>query len=341
MLKSHAHKIIKQIEQANLFGRGCGTFPTARKWRAVLNASDKEKYVICNVSESEPGIFKDKFIIEYYPEKVIEGIMLAIDVLKAEQGFIYLNPDYYQQFNHKLQVLIGDSPIELFAKPAHDYIGGEESVLVNLMEGKREQPRLRPPYLTSRGLFGKPTLVNNAETFYSLALIAQGNYQHKKFFCLSGDGLPEIVLNLPEKISVKQALLQSGHYPRFNFFIQLGGAMSGLCLRANQLENYTIQSYAGLVVHNLNKDEKQLVNSWLEFFKQESCGQCVACREGTYRLYEMFNQSDKFNQQLFEDIIFSLQHTTLCSLGKMAVTAITSYYKNIKCSPLVNQSKLL
>lgn len=329
MLINQPIKFIRQIEAAGLLGRGCGTYPTAKKWHSFLNSKAKEKYIICNVSESEPGIFKDKFIIEYYPEKVIDGLAFALRLFKATKAFLYLNPDYYQRFKNKLQILIDDDNIELFAKPTHDYIGGEESALINLMEGGREQPRLRPPYVTQQGLFGQPTLVNNCETFYDIALIQAGEYKGEKFFCLSGDNTPSMVLKLPEKLTVEQALEASGHYPTFPFFVQLGGAMSGLCLRADQLKHYTIQSYAGLVIHHLEKDPAVLIGRWLKFFSQESCGQCVPCREGTYRLYEMF-QAGKFDPQLFKDIIFSLQHTTLCSLGKMATIAITSYYRHIK-----------
>ncbi len=333
MTKYKAVQLIKKIEQTDLLGRGCGTFPVAQKWTAVLSAQGKEKYVICNVSESEPGNFKDKFIIEYYPEKVIDGIILAMQVIKATKGFIYLNPDYYQQYKHKLQILIGNNNIELFSKPAHDYIGGEESALINLMQGQREEPSLRPPFVTTNGFNNCPTLVNNCETFYSVALINESNYKHEKFFCFSGEQTPKIVLNLSETTNLKTALESSGYYPTFPFFVQLGGAMAGICLREDQLEKYTIQHYSSLIIYHLNTDEHKLIQGWLDFFASESCGKCVPCREGTYRLHEMY-ANDKFNQQLFTDIIFSMQHTTLCSLGKMAVNAITSYYQNIKRQPL-------
>ncbi len=338
MTKRKAVQLIKKIEQAGLLGRGCGTFPVAQKWTAVLSAQGKEKYVICNISESEPGNFKDKFIIEYYPEKVIDGVLLAMQTIKATKGFIYLNPDYYQQYKHKLQILIGDNNIELFAKPAHDYIGGEESALINLMQGQREEPDLKPPFVTTNGFNNCPTLVNNCETFYSVALINANKYKHEKFFCISGEDTPEIVLNLSETTDVKTALEASGHYPIFPFFIQLGGAMAGECLRENQLKKYTIQHYSSLIIHRLDTPENKLIQNWLDFFSCESCGKCVPCREGTYRLREMYAH-DNFDQLLFADIIFSMQHTTLCSLGKMAVNAITSYYQNIKQQPFDKKIK--
>ena len=332
--------LIKKIEAAGLLGRGCGTFPTAKKWQAVLAAKSDKKYIICNCSESEPGIFKDGFILEYYPEKVLDGINLAMQTLGAKKGFIYLNPLYYTKFSHKLQILIDDDNIEIFIKPAQDYIGGEASALINLMEGRREQPRLRPPFMTTQGFLAQPTLVNNCETFYHVSLINNDKYDQHKFFCISGHNTPAGVFNLPENLNVKQALIKSGHYPTFPFFIQLGGAMAGICLRHDQLEDYQIQHYSGLIIHALAKDEKKLISHWLEFFANESCGQCVPCREGTYRLREMYHQKN-YDQSLFADIIYSMQNTSFCSLGKMATQAITSYYQNIKHQPIkIDQSHI-
>lgn len=335
------NKLIKKIESAGLLGRGCGTFPTAKKWQIVASAKAKEKYVICNGSESEPGIFKDEFILENYPEKILDGINLAMRTLGARQGFIYLNPLYYSRFHNKLQILINGDNIEIFTKPTKDYIGGEESTIINLMEGKREEPRYKPPYVLTNGFLDQPTLVNNIETFYDIALINQGKYQGERFFCISGDNTPKNIFKFPENLTVKQALLKSGHYPNFKFFIQLGGAMAGTCLSESQLSDYRIHYYGGLIIHQLEKDETKLINSWLKFYCRESCGKCVPCREGTYRLYKMYN-SKNYGQQLFADIIFTMQNSSLCSLGKMAVTAITSYYANIKKEPIdiaVNKNK--
>lgn len=324
-----SHPLIKKIAAAGLLGRGCGTFPVAKKWHSVLNAPGREKYVICNVSESEPGIFKDEFILAYYPEKVIDGIKLAMDTLGAVKGIIYLKPLYYAKYHNKLNLLIGEDNIELFAKPSDDYIGGEESAMVNLMEGRREEPRFRPPFLIDKGFLGAPTLVNNCETFYQISLINDDKYRGERFFCLSGDETPRGVFQFPEKINLQEALLKSGHYPKFPFFVQLGGAMAGTCLNVRQLKDYQIQHYSGLIVHRFDKDEKELITGWLSFFRRESCGQCVPCREGTYRLRELFDAGIP-DQALFDDIIFSMQNSAFCSLGKMAVTAITSYYQNIK-----------
>jgi NADH:ubiquinone oxidoreductase subunit F (NADH-binding) len=333
-------EIIKKIEKAELLGRGCGTFPTAKKWSAVFSEKDTDKYVICNGSESEPGIFKDQFILENHPERVLDGMSIAIKTLNAKKGFVYLNPIFNSRFRRKLQILIGDDPIEIFAKPVNDYIGGEESAIINLMEGKREEPRFKPPYVTSNGLFGKPTLVNNIETFYDINLISNDEYKAERFFCISGDNTPDNIYRYPVKLSIKEALLKSGNYPNFKFFIQLGGAMAGTCLAEDDLESYNVENFSGLVIHELDKDKDKLISNWLEFYKNESCGQCVPCREGTYRLYQMY-QDGKVTDKLFSDILFTMQNTSLCSLGKMATTAIASYHKNILGQPFdLGKSKI-
>ena len=285
------------------------------------------------------GIFKDEFILDNYPEKVLDGIKLAMDTLGAGQGFVYLNPLYYNKFNNKLRLLIGDDKIEIFAKPIKDYIGGEESTIVNLMEGKREEPRFKPPYILTRGFQGKPTLVNNVETFYDVSLINDNKYNQERFFCISGHQTPKNIFKFPETLSVKEALLQSGHYPKFKFFIQLGGLMAGTCLREDQLEDFKIHYYGGLIIHQLEKNEQQLIKGWLNFYRDQSCGQCVPCREGTYRLHQMY-LSKKYDPDLLADIIFSMQHTSLCSLGKMATQAMTSYFANIKRQPIKASRKI-
>ena len=320
--------LIKKIESVGLLGRGCGTFPVAKKWQAVLSAKGKEKYVVCNCSESEPGIFKDEFILDRYPEKMIDGMTLAMATIGAKKGFIYLNPNYYRKYKNKLQLLIGDIQIELFSKPHTDYIGGEETAALNLMEGKREEARLRPPFITDIGFHGCPTLVNNCETFYHISLINEGKYKGERFFCISGDGFPKNVYSFPETLTVKEVLLKSGHYPRFPFFIQLGGAMAGTCLRENQLD-IPIHHYSGLIIYHLDQDESELMEHWLSFFSRESCGKCVPCREGTFRLWEMY-KNGTLGTEAFWDIINTMQNTTICSLGKMATTAISSYLTNIK-----------
>jgi len=175
--------LIKKIAKAELIGRGCNSFPTAKKWNIVRNASGK-KFVICNVSESEPGVFKDEYILQNHAEEVIDGIILGMKTIKAVKGFIYLNPKYFIEFQQKLNAIIQNKKvrIEVYSKPFHDYIGGEETAVINSMSGWRVEPRLKPPFPTIIGFENKPTLINNCETFLMVARIKTKKYKKTRFY---------------------------------------------------------------------------------------------------------------------------------------------------------------
>ncbi len=328
--------IIKKLEKANLIGRGCNSFVTANKWELVRKAKTKaDKFVICNVSESEPGVFKDRYILENYPERVVDGIKIAMKTIHAKKGFIYLNPEYYEQFYDYLMPIIESEKIniELYEKPLHDYVGGEETAVLNSMQGQRVEPRLKPPYPTTNGFFDQPTLINNCETFYAVSLINSNEYKDTRFYCFSGDDVSENILELPVDITVKKALLKFGHTPSDKYFYQVGGGAGGNCYNHKQL-NRKFNGLASIIIYNINKSEKDVVMKWLDFFKNESCGQCVPCREGTYRLRNMmadyYHNNSKFDKEIFEDLIFSLQNTSFCPLGRISANAMLSYFKNVK-----------
>jgi len=329
-------RIIKKIAKANLIGRGCNVFPTAKKWQMVRNAKTKSnKYVICNASESEPGVFKDRYILERWPEKVVEGIKIAIKAIGAQKGFIYLNPAYYEQFQDYLIPIVESEKvsIELYQKPLFDYVGGEETAVINSMEGKRVEPRLKPPYPTTNGLFDQPTLVNNCETFYAVSQIAHNEYKNTRFYCLSGDDTKEQVKELPVEITIKKALQEFGHQPSEKYFYQVGGGASGTCYNWRQL-NRKFDSLASIIIYRAERHEKDIIMKWLDFFKNESCGQCVPCREGTYRLRNMmenyYQDNSSLNKEVFDDLVFSLQNTSFCPLGRASTNAMLSYWKNVK-----------
>ena len=326
-------RIIKKIKAANLIGRGCNNFSTAEKWELVRKAKTRDaKYIICNISESEPGVFKDEYILKNFPDKIIDGIKIAMKTLKVKKAFIYLNPEYYKKYYDNLVNLINSFNIELYQKPLHDYIGGEETAVVNSMEGKRVEPRLKPPYPVTSGFYNQPTLVNNCETFYAVSLINSGEYKHTRFYCLSGDDIEKKVLELSVDITVFQVLKEFRHSPSDKYFYQVGGGASGTCYNHKQL-NRKYSGLASIIIYNKNKSEKNIVMNWLDFFKDESCGQCVSCREGTYRLrnlMEEYYKNSKLDKDLFSDLIFSLQNTSFCPLGRISANAMLSYFKNIK-----------
>lgn len=295
-----------------------------------MGQKENPKYIVANCAESEPGIFKDRFILENHPDLFIGGLTVGLDVLKVKKAFVFLKKHYADEFGRKLELLADDDKrIEVFSYPSHAYSLGEETNILNVLEGKRAETRVRPPQIFEKGLWNQPTLVNNCETWHDMALIARGEYRGERFFCITGDNTPDNIFRFDENLTIREALEKSGHWPNFPFFVQLGGAMSGICLREDQLGDYRVQNFSGLVIRHFDSDEKKLVSEWLDFFANSSCGKCVPCREGFYRLRELF-QSDKRESCEFFDIVFSLQKTPLCSMGKMGVTPIVSYYENIK-----------
>jgi [NiFe] hydrogenase diaphorase moiety large subunit len=321
--------ILTQIKLAGLTGRGGAGFPTATKWEIVKNAPGNKKYVVCNASEGEPGVKKDLFILENYPEKVIAGMKIAIDFLVAEKAYLYLNPAYYKKFKAKLTKLTKGTKIELFSKDhTAGYAGGEESTAINHIEGKRIEPRLRPPFIATNGLWDCPTLVNNVETFYDVSLIAAGRYENKRFFTVSGDCPNEGVYEFPENWTIEKVLQETNNIPKFKFFVQIGGDASGIVLNSSQL-NQPASGAGSITVYSVIKHKPaDLMKQWAYFFTNESCGQCTPCREGTFRLKETLKMK-KVDWQLVNDLLDNLEQTSFCGLGLVVSTPFKSYFNNV------------
>ena len=321
--------IITKLKKSKLTGRGGAGFSTYTKWLMVKNAKNAKKYVVCNASEGEPGILKDGYILENFAEEFINGMKIAIDFLKAEKGILYINPDYYKKFYKNLTKIIGKTPIELFEKSHRaGYIGGEETSLLNHIEGKIIEPRLRPPFPTTNGLYGYPTLVNNVETFYAVSLIDKNKYQNKRFYTINGDCLWTGVYEFSENWTIEKILKQTKNYPDFDFFVQVGGDGSGEVLNSKQLKKQVSGAGSITIYSKLKYKPLDLIKKWVNFFKCESCGQCVPCREGTYRLKEILN-SPKPNWKKFNDLLENLNNTAFCALGGSVPVPINSYIKNV------------
>lgn len=342
--------ILSKIKQSGLVGRGGASFPVWQKWDMVKKATEgrettrKKCYIVCNASEGEPGVEKDGYILENWPEKVIDGIKTAIDFLKADKAFIYLNSKYYNKFNKKLNSLISNTSITLFIKPYDSgYIGGEESAVLNAIEiglakgeiNKKIEPRLRPPFPTTEGLWESPTLINNVETFYNINLVQSGQYKKERFYTINGDCPNEGVYLLAENYTIEHILKSTKNYPRFTFFVQVGGSASGEVLNSNQLKRSVIGS-GSITVYSIEKySYKKLIKNWLEFFCSESCGLCTPCREGLYRLKEI-SLKEKGDWQLLNELISNLSEASFCGLGLSAAVPIVSFIKNVL--PIINKS---
>ncbi|MBU0722172.1 hypothetical protein KKA93_01790 [Patescibacteria group bacterium] len=327
--------ILSKIKQAGLVGRGGADFPVVKKWSAVAkaladkDAGERKCYVICNSAEGEPGVAKDGYILEHFADKVIDGMKIAIDFLSAEKGFIYLNYSYNKKLNKKLTALLKNSKIEIFIKPINaGYIGGEESAILNAIEGKKIEPRLKPPFPTTAGLWGCPTLINNVETFYNVSLATANQYANKRFYTITGDCPNEGVYELQDNLTIEKLLNQTKNYPKFIFFAQVGGNASGEVLNSSQLKR-PVSGAGSIVVYSLTKNNfKKVIKNWLDFFINESCGQCAPCREGIYRLNEIF-MKEKIDWALFNNLLDNLSDTSFCALGGSATIPIKSFMKNV------------
>ncbi|MDD4607098.1 MAG: NADH-ubiquinone oxidoreductase-F iron-sulfur binding region domain-containing protein [Patescibacteria group bacterium] len=308
--------LISKIKQAQLCGRSGSGFPTGLKWEFVKQATSKTKYVICNASEGEPNVFKDKYLLENYPQEIINGIKLALKTVGAQQAYIYLNHDYYKLFKNKLTKLIGKNKIELFKKQG-GYIAGEESVAIKNIQGDYLTPEEKPPYPTQSGLYGCPTLINNVETFYAVSQIYQDKYNHTRFYSLSGDLPNPGVYEFDEKLSIKKILEQTNNYPKFDFFIKAGGGAIGSILLPKELKQPVLGSGAIIIYNKKKTDAFKLMHEWSQFLLQGNCDKCVPCREGLYRINELI-ENKNLDLKVWQDILNTMQLSSLCPLGQCA-----------------------
>jgi NADH:ubiquinone oxidoreductase subunit F (NADH-binding) len=328
--------IIKKIEENCLIGRGGAGFPVHIKWKSVAKAKSKNRYLVINGAEGEPGIHKDGHIINNLLEELSLGAKIAADYIKAKKIYFYLNSKYYNTHKDRIHKVFKKNDlakkIELIEKPKDSgYIGGEESTVINIIEGKRPEPRLKPPFPTERGLFMEPTLVNNVETLYNVYLVSKNKYENKRFYSINFGRKNKGVYFLSDDFSIKKILQETNNYPEDDFFVQAGGDASGEVLNQYQLGK-KVGGAGSITIHNLkDHDPVEMIKYWLGFFKKSSCGQCTPCREGTYRLLEIFRDksSGMIREDSFLDICKSLSFSSFCALGTSAPIAVETYFKNI------------
>lgn len=325
--------ITKKIEKAGLTGRGGAGFPVHLKWRAVKKAKADKKYVICNASEREPAVFKDFHILENHTDKAFEGMALAMDYIGTKECFINLNAEYEEKLRGKLNPIIeakkNDGYMIRVFKEHPSYIGGEETALMEAVEGRRTQPRLKPPYPTEVGLYGMPTLIHNVETLYDIALVNEGKYEGKRFHSISGSVKNEGVFELPCDLPIEKVLEETSNTPDFDYFVQAGGGASGVVLNMEQVKTEKCEGTGSIVVHKADEDPKKVLFGWLTFYDVESCGKCTPCREGTYQLKKMVEEEDEIPWEKMEPILDALEVTSFCPLGNSVSIPIKSYKKNI------------
>jgi len=310
--------LIRKIKKSRLLGMSGSSFPVWLKWKKVKGSKAKIKYVVCNGAEGELKTQKDYYILKHYPKDVIFGIKLALETVGAKTGFLYLNKKYYRKLKPKLIKLTHHLPIELFEKP-EGYLNGEETVICNIIETKAKEPRVKPPLPAEAGVFGKPTLINNLETFYWVSKIAKNQYNYERFYSIAGKVKQKGVYKLPFDFTIRDILTITGNRPWFDFFVQVGGGASGEILLPNELDR-PITSLGSIIVYDKKTTNPMvLMRKWAKFFFKENCDLCATCREGTFRILEILQKEELLSQdkQTLADIFNLLEKASLCPYGRI------------------------
>lgn len=317
--------LIEKLKKENLLGRSGSMFPVYQKWETIKNKKDDKRFVICNASEGEISTFKDYFILKNYSKIVINGIKIAIKELNASDGYIYLNKNYYDELHPILLQEIADSNIQIIKKKG-GYVGGEETSIIESIEEKRPEPRIKPPFPASVGLFNYPTLVHNVETFYCIYQINEDKYNGERFYSIEGDIPKKGVYVFHKEATIREILTKSENIPNFNYFLQVGGGASGKIMIENEIDT-PLCGLGSIIVHNKETtDCYKLMEDWAMFFIYNNCDKCTPCREGLFRILEMIKNKDF---SFIDDIFFVMQKTSLCPLGCVAVNPFKTMLEKI------------
>jgi NADH-quinone oxidoreductase subunit F len=359
--------VIGEVTSANLLGRGGAAFPTGRKWSAVRIEPATPHYLICNADESEPGTFKDRVLMEEDPFALVEAMTIAAFATGCRHGFIYIRGEYplaaarvrHANDASRAAVLLQDFDIEI-RRGAGAYICGEETALFESIEGRRGEPRNKPPFPVHAGLFGKPTVVNNVETLANVphiileggaafASIGTAQSTGTRLFCLSGNIQNPGVYEAPYGITLRSLIEMAGGLGpgRTLRAVLLGGA-AGTFLRPDELDlrlthedtraaGTTLGSGVVMVVDD-TVDLRDLVLRIAAFFRDESCGQCVPCRVGTVRQEEALHRIARARTRgglaseiaLLDEVGVAMKDASICGLGQTAYAAVESAIKRLR-----------
>jgi len=344
-----------RLEAAGLRGMGGSGFPTGRKWAFVRDQPAERKVVVCNADESEPGTFKDRALLEWVPHRVIEGLAIAALTTGAEEGWIYLRHEYEAERRHletalataRSQGVVGDDvcgsgrrlDLRIFVSPG-GYVLGEETALLEALEGRRGEPRQKPPYPGEKGLFGRPTLINNVETLAWVPYALRTGRVDRKLFSVSGDVVHPGVHEMPAGTTLRELIAHCGGM-RGGRALQAflpGGASTAflgpehmdvpLTFEALREAGSSLGSGAVVVIGE-GRDLLALSGLLTAFFRNESCGKCVPCRVGTekaVRLVEAARGRDfsAGERALLDELDATLRDTSICGLGQVALTPLRS-----------------
>jgi NADH-quinone oxidoreductase subunit F len=361
-------EIIGTLKASDLLGRGGAMFPLGLKWESARNApgSPAEKHIIANADESEPGTFKDRVLMEEDPFSLVEAMTLAGYAVGAENGWIFVRGEYPRSFARLSEAVrqareAGYLGRDLFGRQgfhfdikmrlgAGAYICGEETALFEAIEGKRGFPRIKPPFPTTHGLFGQPTVINNVETLAAaLAVMTIGLDEWRKlgtpgspgtkWFCVSGRVYKPGLYEVPFGLTVRQLIEMAGGITGNEIQAILLGGAAGVFVDQTLLDmpltyedararNIPLGSGVIMVFDEM-VDLREILYQLSRFFAHESCGKCYPCQLGSQRQMEImrrivYNGPQPGDRQLLEDMGFTMTHTSLCGLGQTAASAILS-----------------
>lgn len=358
--------VIDEVVASGLRGRGGGGYPTGLKWTTVAKSVGEQKYIICNGDEGDPGAFMDRSVLEGDPHRVLEGMALAGYAVGADKGYVYVRGEYPLAVERLTKAirqarrlnLLGS---EILGTPfrfhieirlgAGAFVCGEETALIASIEGKRGQPRPRPPYPAEYGLFGEPTLINNVETFANIAPIIRnggdwyagiGTRSSKgtKVFALAGAITNTGLIEVPMGMSLRTIIEDiGGGVPDGNCKAVQTGGPSGGCIPADYLDtpvDYeslkalgSIMGSGGMIVMDETSSMVDVARYFMEFCMTESCGRCIPCRVGTVHMHNLLDKiykgkATQSDLDLLEELCDMVANTSLCGLGQTAPNPVLS-----------------
>ncbi len=355
--------VLFDLRESKLKGRGGAGFPTATKWTLVAAAASTEKYIVCNADEGEPGTFKDRVLLLEYPELVFDGMVIAGYVIGAKLGIVYLRGEYeymLKSLEDYLETMRKENLLgkDIAGKAGFDfdiiirlgsgaYVCGEETALIESLEGNRGEARNRPPYPVNTGFMGKPTTVNNVETFAAVShIVIKGGAWYcnhgtdkstgSKLFSVSGDCEKPGVYELPWGTKISELLELVG--AKNTKAVQVGGA-SGFCIPKTQFDRalgYEDAATGGsIMIFNESRNMLHVLKNFMEFFVEESCGQCTPCRIGNTKLLEGVEMIEKSEFTFgyinkLKELGKTMQVASKCGLGQSSPNSFISILENFK-----------
>ena len=345
-------EVIAEVKASGLRGRGGAGFPCGAKWELARKSQGEEKFIICNADEGEVGTFKDRYLLQHDPFSLMEGMAIAGYAIGARKGYIYLRAEYHYLLEGLTKAIsqsrekgyLDDLDLE-FQEGAGAYICGEESALMNSIEGKRGESRYRPPFPPESGLFERPTIINNVETLVNVPHIIQngsewyramGTDESKgtKLFCVSGDverpGIYEMELGCDLRELVKDLAGAKGIK-----MVQVGGSTGGIIpsdMLSTPLAYENVLGSGAVMVFDESRDVVDFVYRTMEFLNEESCGKCTPCREGTEVMVEVLGrlvngEGVEEDIPVLEELGQVMKLSALCGLGQTAPVPVLDTLK--------------